>query len=175
MLLTTSALDTTTSRCSPVAATNRQEARARKKFQFFCSRRTAPSYRAANLILLQLLEAHLQALSGSTFRSKAGPNALVSARSATKMGISTWQAVQQRGRLRERNYPRVPYYHGLLNHYELYDVFLDGTTSGFEVLNRVHRVTNTDMSRAFTVDASVCIPRMIPWRDWEEWYRVKVS
>eukprot|EP00904_Undaria_pinnatifida_P007944 jgi/Undpi1/427/HiC_scaffold_1.g00423.m1 len=29
------------------------------------------------------------------------------------------------------------------------------------------------MSRAFGADASVCIPRMIPWRDWEEWYRVK--
>ncbi|CAM9111034.1 unnamed protein product [Scytosiphon promiscuus] len=29
------------------------------------------------------------------------------------------------------------------------------------------------MSRPFNTDAGLCIPRMIPWRDWDEWYHVK--
>ncbi|CAM9335372.1 unnamed protein product, partial [Ectocarpus sp. 13 AM-2016] len=29
------------------------------------------------------------------------------------------------------------------------------------------------MSRPINADAGLCIPRMIPWRDWDEWYRVK--
>lgn len=31
------------------------------------------------------------------------------------------------------------------------------------------------MSRASRTDAGLCIPRMVPWRDWDEWYQVKVS
>eukprot|EP00752_Nemacystus_decipiens_P012462 g11038.t2 len=29
------------------------------------------------------------------------------------------------------------------------------------------------MSRCSRTDAGSCIPRMVPWRDWDEWYRVK--
>ncbi|CAM9318293.1 unnamed protein product [Ectocarpus sp. 12 AP-2014] len=31
------------------------------------------------------------------------------------------------------------------------------------------------MSRPINADAGLYIPRMIPWRDWDEWYRVKPS
>lgn len=31
------------------------------------------------------------------------------------------------------------------------------------------------MSRVPGIDASACVPRMVPWRDWDEWSKVKVS
>lgn len=30
------------------------------------------------------------------------------------------------------------------------------------------------MSRHYAASAVSCVPRMVPWRDWDEWYRVKV-